>query len=112
MGHIFRCKQSIPFTQTYYDSTGGLVSPSSVRVWVTYATTNSVVGKFPYEGTRDTTNFTLTQNTTTLAFEGSWSSTATSPGMCYYHIRASDSTLDTVDGQFELRGNPANAAST
>ena len=113
MGHIFRCKQSIPFKQTYYDSTGGKVSPSSVRVWVTYTTSkNGVVGKFPYEGERDSTSFALTQNSTTLDFEGSWSSTASSPGMCYYHIRASESTLDVSDGQFELRGGPANVAST
>lgn len=111
MAYIFRRGASIPFSQTYYDTTGGTVQPSSVRCWVTYnSTTND--GSFPFCGTRDTTNFLLTYNSTTKAFEGSWSSTASRPGWVYYHIKPSNSTLDSVDGSFELRGNPANVASS
>jgi hypothetical protein len=108
MAYIFRRGASIPFTQTYYDSTGGLVTPTSVRVWVTYGTSDG----FPYCAERETTNFALTNNTTTLEWEGSWSSTAAAPGWVYYHIKAAGTTLDQVDGAFELRGNPANTAST
>jgi hypothetical protein len=108
MAYIFRRGASIPFTQIYYDSTGGVTHPTSVRVWVTYATTAN--GGFPFCAERETTNFTLTQNSS--KWEGSWSSTAAKAGMVYYHIKPAQTTLDVVDGEFELRGNPANAAST
>jgi hypothetical protein len=61
---------------------------------------------------RETTNFLLTYSTAAEAFTGSWSSTGAHPGWCYYHIKPSESTLDSVDGSFELRGNPANLASS
>ena len=106
--YIFRLNSQIPFTHTYYDSSGEALSPSTVTAWITYATTDG----FPYEDTRRTTYFSLTQNSTTLGFEGTWSSTAAAPGMVYWHIKASESTLDVADGQFELRGNPAARASS
>lgn len=113
MAYIFRRGAAIPFAQTYYDSTGGTVQPSSVRCWVTYLSTKVCNdGTGVLEMGRETTNFTLTFTTVSNSFEGSWSSTAAYPGMVYYHIKPSDSTLDSVDGSFELRGNPANLASS
>ncbi len=113
MAYIFRRGASIPFQQTYYDSTGGTVSPSSVRVWVTYMTSSDTqTGRFPFAGERDTTHFALTQDTTTKTWHGSWSSTAAHPGKCFFHIKPAQTTLDVVDGSFELRGNPANVAGT
>ena len=106
MAYIFRRGASIPFTQVYYDTTGGIINPSSVKVWITYPTSG-----FPYRTDRETTVISLTTNSTG-GYEGSWSSTAAFPGWVYYHIRAADTTVDVVDGAFELRGGPANVAST
>jgi hypothetical protein len=92
MAYIFRLNSAIPFTHTYYDSSGDALSPSTVTAWVTYATTEG----FPYRAVRDTTYLSLTQNSTTLSYEGSWSSTGAAPGMVYWHIQASDSTLDVA----------------
>lgn len=111
--YIFRRGATVPFKQTYYDSTGGTVEPSSVRCWVSYLSTaleNDGMGVLDMG--RKTTNFALTYNSTTATFEGSWSSTDAYPGTVYYHIKPADTTLDVVDGQFELRGNPANLIST
>jgi len=113
MAYIFRRGASIPFAQTYYDSTGGIVQPSSVRCWVTYLSTSvDGDGSEPLEMARETTNFLLTYSTASNAFEGTWASTAAQPGWVYFHIKPADSTLDSVDGSFELRGNPANMASS
>ena len=113
MAYIFRRGQSIPFAQTYYDSTGGTVEPSSCRCWITHApsTVNGASG-FPFETVRETTNISLIYSTVSKAFEGAWASTGAGRGMVYYHIKASDSTLDVVDGSFELRANPGNMGST
>jgi hypothetical protein len=113
MPYIFRRGASIPFTQTYYDSTGGVTTPTSVRVWITYTTTNTTdnVGSFPYRGARKTTSIALTTNSTG-GFTGSWASSMAAPGWVYYHIKPSETTLDVVDGAFDLRGNPANVASS
>ena len=112
MPYIFRRGQSIPFAQTYYDSTGGTVEPSSVRCWITYAPVSTTFGSYPAETCRHTTNFSLIYNTSSNAFEGTWASSMAGAGAVYYHIKASDTTLDVVDGKFDLRGNPANRYST
>ena len=107
MAYIFRKNATIPFSHTFYGATGGAIYPSSVKCWVTYASSG-----FPYCTERETTVFALTQATSTGPFDGSWSSTGASPGMVYWHIRAAETTVDVADGSFELRGNPAASAST
>ena len=109
MAYIFRRGATIPFSQIYYDSTGGTVLPTSVRCWVTYPST---VGGGAWNLERETTHFLLEYSTAESAYSGTWASTAASPGWVYYHIKPSNTTLDVVDGSFELRGNPANVAST
>ena len=113
MSYIFRRGASIPFAQTYYDTTGGTLQPSSVRCWVTYPSTAiDGDGTEPPGLTRETTNFLLSYSTVSKAFEGTWASTGAHPGWVYFHIKPADSTLDSVDGAFEIRGNPANMASS
>jgi hypothetical protein len=112
MAHIFRLKASIPFTHTYYDSTGGIVSPgTAITCWVTYPP-SSTIGNFPYCTNMETTTVSLTLSTDTGSYSGSWASTGASPGWCHWHISSSASTLDVAEGAFELRGNPAGMAST
>ena len=116
MAYIFRRGATVPFTQTYYDSTGGIVSPSSATVTITYPSTDydghpfndigGVVG-----GAWKTTTVTLTTNSSG-ELVGTWPSSVSWPGWVFYTISAANSSLDTVDGEFELRGNPANKSRT
>ena len=116
MAYIFRRGASVPFTQTYYDSTGGIVTPSSATVTIVYPTTDC--GGFPFNEREyyavwcnpwKTTTVELTSNSSGELY-GTWASSVSWPGWVYYTITPANSSLDTVDGEFELRGNPANKA--
>lgn len=104
---VFNRRASIPFVHTFYDSTGGITSPSSARLTLSYCSSG-----FPFRGCRESTYVTLTQNADTLAYEGTWASTGAFPGTVFWSIEADDLTLAVETGQFELRGNPANIAAT
>jgi hypothetical protein len=93
----------VAFTFTFYDSSGDITSPSSAYCKIAYPGEG-----FPLRGTYESTTVTLTQNSTTLAYEGSWGSQGAYPGTIWAHIRSEDLSWGTLDEQFQLRGNPAN----
>jgi len=107
MARHFARGQSVVFTHTFYDSSGGVTSPSSATLTIAYPTSG-----YPYRTTLDTTTLSMNQNTTTLAWTATWSSTGAYPGPCFSHIRASDLTLAVRDDAFELKANPANLSRT
>lgn len=107
MRRRFNRGATIPFTHTFYDSTGGITSPSSARLTVSYPSSG-----WPYRGTMETTFVTLTQSTATLSWSGNLPTTQMWPGPVFYHIQSDDLTLAVEDGQFDLVGNPANVSIT
>lgn len=106
MRHFAR-GQTIPFSQTFYDSSGDVTSPTSVRVTISYPSSG-----FPYEGVMETTYVDLTENSTTLVWSGNWSTTAAYPGPVFYSVRSDDLTLNVAEGSFMLRGNSATLSIT
>lgn len=104
---IFNRGQSIAFTHTFYDSSGDVTSPSSARLTISYSSSG-----WPFRGCRESTYLTLTQSTVTLAYEGTWASINAYPGPVFWTIRADDLSLAVQDGDFILRGNPANLTIT
>lgn len=103
---------TIPFTHTFYDSTGGITSPSSARLTVSFPSSG-----WPYRGVMETTYVTLTQNTSThasapLAWTGNLPTTQMHAGPVFYMIASDDVTLAVEDGQFDLKANPANVSVT
>ena len=99
---IFKRGTSVALSHTFYDSSGDITSPSSVHMKLSYPTTG-----FPYRGFYESTTVTLTQDTTTLIWSGEWDSRVSAPGNVYWHVYTDDNT-DSEDGEFVLRGNPAN----
>ena len=109
---VFNRGATIPFTHTFYDSSGDITSPSSAQLTLSYPTSG-----WPYRGVMESTAVTLVQNTSThasapLGWEGSWASQVAWPGTIYWSIRSNDLTLAVEDGEFQLRGNPANLSIT
>ena len=104
---IFNRGQTINFNETFYDSTGGIAAPTSVYVAISYPTSG-----FPFRGCMTSTTATLTRSTATGAYTGSWDSRGSWIGTVWYSVHANDVTLAVKDGQFELRGNPANLTVT
>jgi hypothetical protein len=105
---VFYRGATVSFNHTFYDSSGDITSPSSAQLRLAYPSCG-----FPFRGCYESTTVTLTQNSTTLGYEGAWNSAnANNRGTVWYHIRADDLTDATEDGQFELRGNPANISIT
>lgn len=104
---IFNRGATIHFTHIFYDSSGDVTSPSSARLTLNFCTTG-----FPYRGERESTYVTLTQNTTTLAWEGDWPSARSGKGTVFWNIQSDDLTLAVEDGQLDLRANPANLSIT
>ena len=119
MAYIFRRGEVVPFTQSYYDSTGGIVTPSSATVTITHPTTDCRGHPYVaqthwsavYCNSWKTTTVSLTTNSSGELY-GTWASSAAWPGWVYYTVKPANSSLGTVDGEFELRGNPANRMST
>jgi hypothetical protein len=105
---VFYRGATVSFTHTFYDSSGDVTSPSSAQLQLSYPSSG-----FPFRGSYETTSITLTQDTTTLVYTGAWNSAnANGRGTVWYHIRSDDLTDAVEDGQFELRGNPANFSIT
>ena len=109
---IFNRGATIPFVHTFYDSTGRITSPTSAKLTVQYPSSG-----WPYRGVMETTYVTLTQNSSTvanapLAWVGDLPTYAMWPGPVSWTIRSNDLTLAVEDGQFQLRGNPANLTIT
>ena len=98
---------TIPFTHTFYDSTGGITSPSSARLTVSYPSSG-----WPYRGVMESTYVELTQNSTTLAWVGNLPTTQMYAGPVFWSIASDDVTLAVETSQFELKSNPANASIT
>lgn len=113
MGRYFNRGASIPFTHTFYDSTGGITSPSSAYLTVTYPSSG-----WPYRGVMETTRVAMTQQSSTysspLAWTATWDSLASDawPGPVFWDVRSNDLSLAVETSQFELRGNPANMTIT
>ena len=108
----FERGDDITIRHTFYDSTGGIVSPSSVRMTITFPSTS-----FPRTGCFETTYVTMTQLTSSdvnapLGWEGTWNSLPSYPGYVYWFLRSDDLADGVSDGQFEIRGNPANMTVT
>lgn len=105
---VFYRGATVSFTHTFYDSSGDITSPSSAQLHITFPSSG-----FPFRGSYETTTISLTQNSTTLSYEGSWNSAhAKNRGMVFYHIRGDDLTDSVEDGEFELRANPAGMSIT
>lgn len=114
MARVFARGQHIPFTHTFYDSSGDATSPTSAFLVLSYPSSG-----WPYRGATESTTISMTQNATTvttaaeyLAWQTTWASGAAYPGPVHWTIRASNLSLSVKDGEFTLRGNPANLAVT
>jgi hypothetical protein len=105
---VFNRGADVAFTFTFYDSSGDITSPSSAYCKIAYP------GEYyPLINPQmETTTVALTQNSTTLVYEGSWQSGVSYPGTIFYHIRSEDLSWGVDNGEFQLRGNPANLSIT
>lgn len=97
---LFNRGASIAFSHVFYDTSGDITSPSSARLTINHMTSDGC--------TRETTYVTLTQNSGTLAWEGTWESLAAYPGPVFWTIHSDDNSVAVQDGQLRLRGNLAN----
>lgn len=102
---IFYRGATVSFSHTFFDSSGDLTAPSSANLHLAYPST-ACFDTIPVH--YKSTTVALTFNTTTGSWDGDWASRVASPGTVFYHIEADDLTLAVEDGQFSLRGNPAN----
>lgn len=102
---IFYRGATVSFSHIFYDSSGDATAPSSANLHLAYPSTEKH-DTIPVHYT--STTVALTFDSTTLAWNGDWASRVASPGTVFYHIEADDLTLAVEDGQFSLRGNPAN----
>lgn len=101
---IFARGSAITFTHTFYDSSGDATTPSTANVYLSFPGTG-----WPFRSTgMQSTSLGLTQDTTTLEWSGVWSSTSAQPGTVFWHIRSDSTNQSAADGEFTLRGNPAN----
>ncbi len=109
---IFQRGDDITIRHTFYDSTGGITSPTSVQLKISFPSSG-----WPLRGCRETTTVTMTQLTSDdanapLGWEGVWNSLNAFPGTIYWTVRSDDLSDGVADGQFQLRGNPANLTVT
>lgn len=109
---IFQRGDDITIRHTFYDSTGGITSPTSVRMTLSFPSSG-----WPFRGERETTYVTMTQLSSDdvnapLGWEGTWNSLPAYPGTIYWTVRSDDLSDGVADGQFELRGNRANLSVT
>lgn len=109
MARIFSRGQHIPFRHSFYDSSGDLTSPSTARLVISHPTSG-----WPFSGVVGTTTILMVQSTEAsthadyLTWAATWDSGQAYPGPVHWTIRASDLSLNVKDGEFTLRGNPAN----
>ena len=110
---VFSRGQHVVLRHTFYDSSGDITSPTSVRLILSYPSSG-----WPYRGFNESTTITMVQSTEGsthadyLTWSATWPSAASFPGPVHWSIRANDLSLKVADGQFELRGNPANLTVT
>lgn len=110
---LFNRGQHIVFKHSFYDSSGNLTSPSSANLILSYPSSG-----WPYRGFSESTTLSMTQSTVGstdadyLTWSTTWASGAAHPGPVHWTIRASDLSLSVADGQFDLKGNPANLTVT
>jgi hypothetical protein len=113
MARIFARGQHIPFRHSFYDSSGDITSPSSAALILSYPSSG-----WPYRGVTESSTITMVQSTegsthaNYLTWAATWASGAAYPGPVHWTIRASDLSLSVADGEFTLRGNPANLTVT
>jgi hypothetical protein len=114
MARIFARGQHIPFTHTFFDSSGDATSPTSASLILSYPSSG-----WPYRGATESTTLSMTQSATTvstasdyLAWQTTWASGAAWPGPVHWTIRSNNLSLSVADGEFILRGNPANLTVT
>lgn len=103
---IFYRGATVSFNHTFYDSSGDPTAPSSANLHLAYPSTARHPNSIPDHYA--STTVALTFDSTTQSWNGDWASRVASPGTVFYHIEADDLTLAVEDGQFQLRGNPAN----
>lgn len=113
MARIFNRGAKVVIRHSFYDSSGDLTSPSTARMVVSYPSSG-----WPFRGVTSSVTYSMVVSTvgSTHADYLTWSTTIETgnfyPGPVNYHIRASDLTLSVADGEFILRGNPANLSIT
>ena len=114
MARVFARGQHIPFTHIFYDSSGDRTQPAEANLIISYPSSG-----FPYRGFLESTTIAMTASATTvttaedyLAYKATWNSGAAYPGPVHWSIRADDLSLSVADGDFILRGNPANLTVT
>lgn len=114
MARIFYRGQHIPFTHSFYDSSGDLTQPAAATLTLAFPSQG-----WPYRNVTDSTTIAMTMTATTvttaadyLTFTATWNSAAAYPGPVSWSISASDLSLAVKDGEFTLRGNAANLLNT
>jgi len=114
MARVFARGQRIPFTHSFYDSSGDLTQPQEALLRIDYPTSG-----WPFRGLTDSTTITMTVTTTTvttacdyLTFKATWNSAVAYPGPVHWSITATDLSVSVKDGDFTLRGNRANLVAT
>jgi hypothetical protein len=110
---IFNRGQHIVFRHQFYDSSGDLTAPSSADLTISYPANG-----FPFSAFSETTTLSMALSTVGsthddyLLWTSTWASGQAFPGPVHWSVRASDLALNVADGEFTLRGNPANLVST
>ena len=105
---VFYRGATVSFTHTFYDSSGEITSPSSAHMVLAFPAEG-----FPFRAGYETTTVALTQDTTTLTYTGAWNSAnASNKGTVFYNMIADDEIEAVLNGEFQLRGNPANMTIT
>lgn len=114
MARVFARGQHVVFRHSFYDSSGDITSPTSASLIVSYPTSG-----WPFRGCGpESTAIAMVQSTVAegetdyLTWSATWNSGVAYPGPVHWSIRASDLSLNVADGDFILRGNPANLTVT
>lgn len=90
---------NVVFTASFIDT------PSTVNITLHFPTTATCVRETTWATYALTATSTLNETWTY-----SWDSLVAGPGYIYYNIRGDNTDDDNIDGQFEIRANPANLA--
>ena len=106
---IFNRGADVTIQHTFYDSTGGVITPTSARLTISYPSTLG----FPLWNDMESTYVSMSQLSSTdvnspLGWQGTWNSISAAPGIVYWNVRSDDFADGVADGSFLVRGNPAN----
>ncbi len=85
---------------TFYDSDGGVITPTGAKATISYVPLNSETSD------RTFITYDLVQATTIWSYD--WDSSIAEPGAVYVHAATNDTPTSTVDFEFRLTANRAN----